>query len=59
MLFDTDKRNLYMTTAIIGTGLFFMLFTGYYIVENTENSNSREMAVDQRIDDCYTEKGLD
>jgi len=59
MLFDADKRNLYMTTAIIGVGLSFMLLTGYYIVENTENSNSREMAVDQRIDDCYAKKGLD
>jgi len=59
MFFDPKKYNLYMTTAVIFTGLAFMLITGYRIVQNTENSNSREMAVDQRIDNCYKAKGLD
>ena len=59
MSLDPAKRNLYMTSTIILAGLLFMLITGYYILENTANSNSREMAVDQRIDNCYEEKGLD
>jgi hypothetical protein len=56
---DEAKQNIYLTSAIISTGLLFMLITGFYIVENTGNSNSREMAIDQRIDQCYEEKGLD
>ena len=59
MSLDANKTNLYMTTGIIITGLIFMFITGYFIIENTGNSNSREMAVDQRIDKCYEEKGLD
>jgi len=58
MSFNPVKRNLYMTSTIILSGLLFMLITGFYIIENTGNSNSREMAVDQRIDQCYKEKGL-
>jgi len=59
MTFDPSKRNLYMTTAIILTGLGFMFVTGYFILNGIENSNSREMAIDQRIDQCYEEKGLE
>ena len=55
---NKEKTNLYMTTAVIFSGLLFMFITGYYVVENTSNSNSREMAVDERIDRCYEEKGL-
>ena len=53
-----EKKNIFLTTAIISSALLFMLITGYYIVDNTENSNSREMAVDKRINKCYEEKGL-
>jgi len=56
---DEAKQNVYLTSAIISMSLLFMLITGSYIVENIENSNSREMAIDQRIDQCYKEKGLD
>jgi len=59
MSLDPTKRNLYMTSSIILSGLLFMMITGFYIMDNTGNSNSREMAVDQRIDRCYEEKGLD
>jgi len=59
MSLDPDKQNLYMTSAIIGSALLFMVITGYYIMQNAGNSNSREMAIDQRIDQCYEEKGLD
>lgn len=48
-----------MTSIIIATGLLFMLITGYYILEGVDNSSSKDMAVDQRIDQCYEEKGLD
>ncbi len=58
MSHNESKQNIYMTTTIIVTALLFMLITGYYVIENTGNSNSREMAVDQRIDQCYEEKGL-
>ncbi|MEN8146157.1 MAG: hypothetical protein ABFR02_00900 [Campylobacterota bacterium] len=53
------QRNVYLAGAIITGGLFFMLSTGYYILNGVENSNSREMAIDERIDKCYKEKGLD
>ncbi len=53
-----EKQNIILTTTIISSALLFMLITGYYIIHNTENSNSREMAVDERIDNCYEEKGL-
>jgi len=56
---NETKQNIYMTSAIITTAVLFMFITGFYIVDNTRNSNSREMAVDQRIDQCYEEKGLD
>ncbi len=59
MVLDPKKRNLYMSSGIIATALLFMLITGYYILNGVENSNSREMAVDERIDRCYKEKGLD
>lgn len=59
MALDPKKRNLYMTALIIVTGLIFMAITGYYILDNIENSSSRDMAIDQRIDKCYEEKGLD
>jgi len=59
MSLDQVKHNLYMTTSIILSGLLFMVITGFYVVENTDNSNSREIAVDQRIDQCYEEEGLD
>jgi len=47
-----------MTTTVLVSALLFMFITGFYIIENTKNSNSREMAIDQRIDQCYEEKGL-
>jgi len=53
------SQNIYLTTAIISIALGFMLITGYYIIENTENSSSSDMAVDQRIDECYEKNGLD
>ena len=53
-----EKQNIFLTTAVISSALLFMLITGYFIVDNTGNSNSREMAVDERIDNCYEEKGL-
>ena len=53
-----EKQNIVLTTTVISSALLFMLITGYYIIDNTENSNSREMAVDERIDNCYEEKGL-
>ena len=56
---DQESQNIYLTTGIISAALGFMLITGYYIIENTENSSSSDMAVDQRIDQCYEEKGLD
>ena len=59
MSLDPAKHNLYMTSAIISSAILFMIITGYYITENAGNSNSREMAIDQRIDQCYEEKGLD
>ncbi len=59
MALDPKKRNLYMTTIIIAVGLVFMAISGYYILNGVENSSSRDMAVDQRIDQCYEEKGLD
>ena len=58
-MIDQEKQNIWLTTGIISSALFFMVITGYYIVESTENSNSREMAIDARIDQCYEEKGLD
>jgi len=54
-----EKQNIFLTTAVISSALLFMLITGYFIVDNTGNSNSREMAVDKRMDNCYEEKGLD
>lgn len=59
MALDPKKRNLYMTTVIIGIGLGFMAITGYFILNNVENSSSKDMAIDQRIDQCYEEKGLE
>lgn len=59
MALDPKKRNFYMTSTIIATALIFMLTSGYYIHDGVENSSSRDMAVDQRIDQCYEEKGLD
>ena len=56
---EESSQNIYLTTIIISAALGFMAITGYYIVENTENSSSSDMAVDQRIDQCYEEKGLD
>jgi len=53
------RQNIYLTTGIIASALLFMLITGYYVVHNTENSSSSDMAVDQRIDQCYEEKGLE
>ena len=53
-----EKQNIFLTTAVISSALLFMLITGYFIVDNTGNSNSREMAVDERMDNCYEEKGL-
>ena len=58
MSLNLGKRNLYMTTSIIFSGLLFMVITGFYIAESTESSNSREMAVDQRIDQCYEQQEL-
>jgi len=58
MPLDPAKRNLYLASSIILSGFLFMVITGFYIVENTENSNSREMAIDQRIDQCYEEEEL-
>ncbi len=59
MALDPKKRNLYMTTVIIAVGLVFMAITGYFILNNIENSSSKDMAIDQRIDKCYEEKGLE
>ena len=59
MALDPKKRNLYMTTAIIAVGLIFMAVTGYFILNNVEHGSSRDMAIDQRIDKCYEEKGLE
>jgi len=56
---DPKKRNIYMTTIVIAVGLAFMAITGYYILSGVENSSSRDMAIDERIDNCYAEKGLD
>jgi len=59
MALDPKKRNLYMTTAIIAVGLIFMAISGYYILNGVENGSSLDMAIDQRIDKCYEEKGLE
>lgn len=59
MALDPKKRNLYMTSIIIAIGLVFMAISGYYILNGVENSSSKDMAIDQRIDKCYEEKGLD
>ena len=56
---EENAQNIYLTTMIISVALIFMAITGYYIVENTENSSSSDMAVDQRINQCYEEKGLE
>lgn len=58
MQYDKKKQNLYLTGAIIAGGLLFMLTTGYYILNGVENSNSREMAIDKRVDDCWKENNL-
>ena len=59
MLLDKKKRNIYLVVAVISTGLFFMIITGYYITSGVSGGSSLEMAIDQRIDKCYEEKGLD
>ena len=53
------RQNIFLTTGIITSALMFMLVSGYFVVNATDNSNSREIAIDQRIDNCYEEKGLD
>jgi len=53
------RQNIFLTTGIIASALIFMLVSGYFIVNSTDNSNSREIAIDARIDKCYEEKGLD
>jgi len=53
------RQNIFLTTGIIASALIFMLVSGYFIVNSTDNSNSREIAIDVRIDKCYEEKGLD
>ncbi|MDA3946019.1 MAG: hypothetical protein PF439_05010 [Helicobacteraceae bacterium] len=59
MMLDPKKRNLYLTSIIIVLGLLFMFVTGYYILNGVEHGSSKDMAIDQRIDQCYEEKGLD
>jgi hypothetical protein len=48
-----------LTSIIIVLGLLFMFVTGYYILNGVEHGSSKDMAIDQRIDQCYEEKGLD
>jgi len=56
---NEEGKNIFLTTGLISSALVFMIVTGYYVVQNTENSSSSDMAVDQRIDKCYEEKGLE
>lgn len=58
MKFDWNKRNIYLATAIIASGLFFMIITGYYIMSGVSGGSSAEMAIDRNLDECYKEKGL-
>ena len=58
MLLDKKKRNIYLASGIIIAGLFFMVITGVYITNGVSGGSSLEMAIDQRIDKCYKEKGL-
>jgi hypothetical protein len=59
MQLDKRKRNIYLATLIIITGLSFMIVTGYYITSGVSGGSSVEIAIDKEIDDCYAEKGLD
>ena len=58
MLYNKKQRNIYLTSAIIVSALFFMLGSGVYISHGIAGSSSLEMAIDKRIDLCYKEKGL-
>ncbi|MCJ7764916.1 MAG: hypothetical protein MUP09_03140 [Thiovulaceae bacterium] len=58
MQFDWNKRNVYLATAIIASGLVFMIVTGYYIMSGVSGGSSVEMAIDRNLDECYKEKGL-
>ena len=53
------RQNIFLTTGIITSALMFMLVSGYFVVNSTDNSNSREIAIDARIDKCYKDKGLE
>ena len=59
--FDSYKkqRSIYLASAIIIGGLFFMVGSSVYISSGVSGGSSLEMAIEKRIDDCYKEKGLD
>ncbi len=74
MLFDKDQqsnaweklnfesynkqRSVYLASAIIASGLLFMLASGVYISSSVSGGSSLEMAIDKKVDDCWKEHKL-
>lgn len=59
MRLDPNKKNIYVTTAIILAGLVFMLVSGIAIIDDVGNSSSVEISIDQKVDACYEREGLE
>ena len=58
MLFNNKQYSVYLASAVIAGGLFFMLATGVYISSGISGGSSLEMAIDKRVDDCWEKNNL-
>lgn len=58
MPLDKKKYNIYLTGTIIIGAFVFMGISTWLISSNVDHSNSREMAIDRMVDECWERKQL-